>query len=83
MVMTKAACQQVYGLLSDSELELVKQLCLPHKIVCQNLGINEGALNMRVKRLAQRFGVENKRALIVKIIQLGMVPVNDFDYRVF
>lgn len=82
MTLVKEAYQLVYGL-TDSDLELIKQLCLPYKIICQNLEITEGALNMRVKRLLQRFGVENKRALIVKIIQIGLVSVNDFDYRIF
>jgi len=82
MTLVKEAYQLVYGL-SDADLELIKQLCLPYKIICQNLEITEGALNMRVKRLLQRFGVENKRALIVKIIQIGLVSVNDFDYRIF
>jgi len=82
MALQAETYRRIYGL-TDSDLELIKQLCLPYKIICQNLEINEGALNMRVKRLLQRFGVENKRALIVKVIQTGLVSVNDFDYRIF
>lgn len=69
--------------LSDDEFQLLKQLCLPNKVVCQNLKINSGALRMRVARLLVKVGVENRRALIIKALRLRLVTVSSFMCREF
>ena len=82
MAMVKEFYQVVSGV-SEADLELVRQLCLPYKVICQNFSLSEGALNMRVKRLLGKFGVENQRSLIVRVIQLGLLPAESFAYREF
>lgn len=69
--------------MTESELELVKLLCLPHKLICEKLGISYGALKTRVKRVMDKYGVENQRALIVKVLVMDWLHITDFEYREF
>lgn len=69
------------GTLTDADLELVKQLCLPDKIACQNLGILPGATSMRITRLSAKLGVENRTAIVVRALELGLVTIDQLVYR--
>jgi len=67
----------------ETERETIRQLCLPTHIACQNLDITPVAWEWRVRRILLKFGVENEKALIIKAIKLGIVPVESFMYRNF
>lgn len=67
--------------INDTERETLVHLCLPTKVICPELGVTQTAWETRVWRLLARFGVENKRALIIKALQLKMVSITDFTYR--
>ena len=69
--------------LTAFDLVLIKQLCLPHKIICANIGISHGALRVRLNRLMQKLGVENQRALLVKALQLHTISIDEIVYREF
>lgn len=76
MAMVKEANKVLNGI-TDKDLELIKQLCLPYKIACQSLGIGENTLRVRVHRLMSKLGVETRTALVTKAIKLGLVSIND------
>ena len=69
--------------ITDKDLKLIKQLCLPYKIICPNLGISPEALRLRVARLMDKLGVENRTALVVKVIKLGLVSMDEFQIQEF
>lgn len=67
--------------ITDKDLELIKQLCLPYKIICQNMELNQGTVRLRVKRLISKMGVESRTALVVKAIKLGLVSIDELPMR--
>uniref|UniRef100_A0A6H1Z7Q7 Uncharacterized protein n=1 Tax=viral metagenome TaxID=1070528 RepID=A0A6H1Z7Q7_9ZZZZ len=69
------------GRLTVDDIELIKQLCLPSKIVSQNLSV--GGIRMRTFRLAGKLGVENRASIIVKALKLGLVSLDELTYREF
>ena len=82
MALVAEANQILYNV-TDSDLELIMQLCLPHKIICENMGVSHMALRKRTERLMLRMGVENQRALIVKALQLQLVSIDTLSIREF
>lgn len=80
MAMVKEANKILNGI-TDKDLELIKQLCLPYKIACQNLGIKQGALKIRVHRLLGKMGVETRTALVIKAIKLELVSIDELSLR--
>ena len=71
---------QEWGLIA-TDLELIKQLCLPDKIIVQNLGSSRAAISMRITRIGVKLGVENRTALLVKALMLGLVNLDQLVYR--
>ena len=69
--------------LTDEQLELLTKLCIPQKVLCQEMGLGKVALQARIRRLQIRFGVENQRALLVKVLRLGIVSLESISYREF
>ncbi len=69
--------------MTANELELVKLLCLPQKLACDKLGISDNAFRCRTTRLMRKYGVENQRALIVKMVKIGILPIESIEYRDF
>jgi DNA-binding CsgD family transcriptional regulator len=67
--------------LTTDEMALIKQLCLPNKIISQRMGIAVPAVKMRIARLAAKFGAETRTAIIVKALALGLVAYSDMVYR--
>ncbi len=68
-------------LVTTDELFLIRQLCLPYKIVAQNMGLDSAALRMRITRLAVKLGVENRTALVVKALKMGLITLNQLILR--
>ena len=68
---------------SKEDLELIKQLGLPSKIIAQRLGVPGAVIRMRVTRLAGKLGVENRTAIVIKAIGLGLVAPDQLLYREF
>ncbi len=64
-----------------TDIELIKRLCLPYKITSVSMGISQTALSTKIWRLCAKLGVENQRALIIKVLELGIVDLSDFTYR--
>ena len=69
--------------LTVEQVELLTKLCIPQKVLCQEMGISGLALQARINRLLVRFGVENQRALLVKVLKLGIVRLESVEYREF
>lgn len=67
--------------ITDSDLKLIKQLCLPNKIISVNLGISSAAVSMQVTRIGDKLGVENRTAIVVKALGLGLVYTDQLIYR--
>jgi len=73
--------RQMMDKLTDSDLELVKQLCLPDKIIAENLGVSHLVIRQRITRICIKFGVENRRAVIVRALELDLISLDQFVYR--
>jgi hypothetical protein len=69
--------------ITNGDLELIKQFCLPHKIIRQNMNLTKGALDMRTKRLMDKMGVENRTALVVMALKLGLVTIDELSVRTY
>ena len=69
------------GTLTSAELEFIKQLALPNKVISLNLGISEAAISMKQSRIAAKLGVENRSAIIIKTLRLGLVTIDQLIYR--
>ena len=69
--------------LTEEQLELLTNLCIPQKVLCQEMGLSELALQARIRRLVVRFGVENQRALLIKMLKLGVISLESIKYREF
>lgn len=82
MVMADTAPMVIYKP-TDSDLALIKQLCMPDKIVSQNLGILPGAVSMRITRLSIKLGVENRTAIVVRALGLGWLTIDQLAYRIY
>lgn len=67
--------------LNTGELELLKLLCLPDKIICQRTGVNPITLRSRVERLRIKLGVENRISLVVKSLKLGLITTSELQFR--
>ena len=67
--------------LTIGDLELIKQLCLPDKVISYNIGLSSVNVRKRISRLAFRFGVENRTALLVRALKLGLVGVDELVFR--
>lgn len=65
------------------EAELFPLLCLPYKVISERTGMDSGAVSMGVTRLLAKFEVENRMALIVKLLRLGLVNIDQLVYREF
>ncbi len=69
-----------YGL-TDFDLELIKSLCLPDKVIGGMLGVSPKAVSMRITRIAVKLGVENRTAIVVKMLELGLITTGQLLYR--
>lgn len=69
--------------MTENELELVKLICMPQKLACEKLGISVNAFRCRTTRLMKKYGVENQRALIIKVIKAGLLAIESIEYRNF
>ncbi len=68
--------------ITNKDLELIRQLGLSYKVICENLEIDcQGTLRSRITRLIQRFGVENRTALVIKAIKLELVTPDEFSIQ--
>jgi len=80
-MVAKASPYKVLFRLADSDLELIKHLCLPEKIICEKFGISRAAISMQLTRISVKLGVENRTAVVVKALGLGLVTVDQLVYR--
>jgi len=72
--------------ISDSDLELIRLIGLPNKIIIQRVGMigfSEKAISMRLTRIAVKLGVENRTAIVIKALSLGIVTIDQLRYRKF
>lgn len=69
--------------LTDKDLALIRQLCLPYKIISQDAGVSDIVTKKRVGRLAAKLKVENRAAIIVKALKLDLVTIDELTYREF
>jgi len=67
--------------ITERDLALIRQICLPYKVLCESMGISHGNLRFRVTILVRKFGVENRTSLAVKAIKMGLVRPDEFQYR--
>ena len=67
--------------ISEADLVLIRQLCLPDKIIGRNLEISPAAVSMRITRIGVKLGVENRTAVVVKALELGLLTIDQLIYR--
>ncbi len=67
--------------LSEEELVLVKQLCLPYKPISVVMNMDTPMLRMRVMRLAAKMKVAGKTAVVIKCLKLGLIDIDDLVYQ--
>ena len=67
--------------LTDSDLVTIKRLCLPNKVIGWHLGITTAAVSMRISRIGEKLGVENRTAIVVRTLELGLVTIDQFIYN--
>lgn len=82
MVMVANAPKVAYGL-TVQDLALIRRLGLPNKIIGQHFGISDAAVSMKITRLAIKLGVENRTAIIIRALRLGLVKAAELSYREF
>lgn len=82
MTMTQVVAQHE-NRISDAELEIIKQLGLPNKIISQNIGIAETYIAVKVTRIAAKLGVENRTAIVIKALKLGLITIDQLVFREF
>jgi len=64
--------------ITDADLDLIRKICLPYKLIGHSNGLG---LEMKVSRLLRKFGVDNRAALVVKALKLGLVTLDQLQYR--
>lgn len=74
---------QYKKLLSDSELELIKLLCLPSKVISERLGIPSDSIRMSVSRIGIKLGVENRTSIVVRALELRLITLQQLVYRYY
>jgi len=67
--------------LTSKDLDLLGRLCLPYKLISIETGISVPHIKFKVQQLAIKFNVENRTALVVKALQLGLVDIRNLAYR--
>ena len=72
----------LYGL-TDSDVELIKQLGLPNKIIGEKFGDSPAAISMQVTRISVKLGVENRTAIVIKSLGLGLITIDQLVFREF
>jgi len=80
----KAELAKVTRHITDSDLVLIKLLGLPDKVISTALKLDNGAsIRMKISRLAVKLGVENRTAILIRALQLGLVTPSQLVYRDF
>ena len=74
--------EELYAV-TDEELELLKYLCLPCKIISQRMRVGEGTIRVKISRLCAKFGVENRQSLMAKALRAGWVSLEQLKLRKF
>lgn len=70
------------GTLSNSDLRLVKLLCLPNKVIADNLGVSSAnAVGVLISRIGDKLFVENRTAIVVRALRLGLISIDQLVYR--
>lgn len=69
--------------LNATEMELVHYLCFPYKVICDRIGMDPQNFRMRMVRLFNKMGVENRTSLLIKLLKEGRVKLEDLEYRQF
>lgn len=77
MVMVRESEHKV----TDSDLELIKRLCLSYKEIGKDLEIPAFTVNTQIARLIVKFGVESRTAVLVKALKLNLVTLDQLVYR--
>jgi len=73
--------EMLEALVTEGDLVLIRQLCLPYKTSSLNMGLDVGALKMRVGRLCVKLGVENRTSIVVKALKLGLITIDELVYQ--
>lgn len=67
--------------INKRDLELIRWLCSPDKVICQAFGITETALQSRVHRLMERLEVGNRTSLVIEAMRRDLVTLDEFMVR--
>ena len=76
-----AEAQKILYKISDVDLGIIRRLCLPYKVIGEQVGMSSTTVDMRVARLLGKLGVENRTALVVKALELKLITLNQLVYR--
>lgn len=79
-IMVTAELTEQYKL-TDVDIELIKHLGLPNKAICLRFHLTTYNVGVLIARLATRLGVENRTAIVIKALNLGLVTVDELRYR--
>ena len=74
---------QVFYHITDTDIEIIKRVGLPYEEAAKKCFITVGAFRVRVSLIMDKLGVENRVALAIKAIQLGLVSIDEFQVRIF
>lgn len=69
--------------ISDTDMELIKLLGLPDKVISVAMDLNHGAVRMKITRLAIKLGVENRTAIVIRSLSLGLITPAQLVFRNF
>jgi DNA-binding NarL/FixJ family response regulator len=62
---------------TETELSIIKLLYLPNKVIGQRIGITGNGVTIRIQRLMDRVGVENRTALVIKALKENWIGIED------
>lgn len=66
-------------LLTNREYDIITRLNKPNEEISKELGLSVNTINVFVYRLLRKFNVQNRTALIIKLLKHGYVDLNAFD----
>ena len=66
--------------LTEKQFQVVQRICYTNKVIARELGTTDTAVRMVFKRLFDRTGVDNRTALLVKLLRDGVVRLEDIRW---
>lgn len=78
---TAVEYKAVLDSITASDIELIIRLGLPNKVIAIQINSTETAIRMKVTRIAAKLRVENRTAIVIQALILGIVTIQQLKYR--